>query len=95
MVARMWKALANSVEARFYSAADWERANLEMFYLHNILTEKLMSPSLWQRVQQGLNELLVSPADKRRAGIELKAAADADEEAAVLQMVKYQDKLTP
>ena len=38
--------------------------------------------------------MLISPADKRRAGIELKAAADADEDAAVLQMAKYQDVLS-
>ena len=44
-------------------------------------------------VQRGLSELLVSPADKRRAGIELKAAADVDADAAVLQIAKYQDKL--
>ena len=34
----------------------------------------------WSMVQHGLSELLVSPADKRRAGIALqKAAVDADE----------------
>ena len=36
-VRRLWTALGNSVEARFYSAADWERANLEMIFLDNAL----------------------------------------------------------
>jgi hypothetical protein len=95
MVARMWAALASSVESRFYSAADWERASFELFFANEVLEGRIpMSSSNWQRIQQGLNELLVSPADKRRAGIELKAAADPDEEAAVLQMVQYRDKLS-
>ena len=94
-VKRMWAALHKSVEARFFSAADWERANLELFFLNRMLTDDLpMSSSNWQRVQQGLNELLVSPADKRRAGIELKAAVDPDEDAAVSILARYQDKLT-
>ena len=94
-VARMWSALANSVEARFFSAADWERANLELLFLNRALEgEGPLRASDWQRVQQGLNELLVSPADKRRAGIELKAASDPDEDAAVSILASYQDKLT-
>ena len=95
MVARMWKALNQSVESRFFSAADWERANLEMFYLNQVLIGELpMASSIWQRIQHGLSELLVSPADKRRAGIELKsAAADPDEVAAVSILASYRDKL--
>ena len=94
-VKRMWAALTGSVEARFFSAADWERANVELLFLNRMLTDDLpMSSSNWQRVQQGLNELLVSPADKRRAGIELKAAADPDEDAAISILASYQDKLT-
>ena len=52
------------------------------------------APVAWGAVQSALNELLVSPADKRRAGIELQAAAsDPDEDAAVLQLAKYHDVL--
>jgi hypothetical protein len=94
LVRDLWAALQGSVEARFYSAADWQRARAELFFMNEALaSEKGLNASSWQRVQQGLNELLISPADKRRAGIELKAAADVDEDAAVLQIAKYQDKL--
>ena len=47
------------------------------------------------RRQAGLSELLISPADKRRAGIKLRSAAvDLDEAAAVTQMAAYWEKLT-
>jgi hypothetical protein len=93
IVADLWESLNNSVEGRFFSAADWQRARLEMVFIDATLNPEKMTASNWQRVQQGLNELLVSPADKRRAGIELKAAVDTDEEAAVLQMARYKEKL--
>ena len=53
----------------------------------------------WAVLQAGLGDLLISPADKRRAGIELKKAAeDPKEQAAVTQMAEYQeraDRLAP
>ena len=95
MVTSMWRALENSVEGRFLSTADWERARLEMWFINQVLTGAVeLSASNWQRVQNGLSELLISPADKRRAGIELKAAAtDPDEDAAVSQLANYHSKL--
>ena len=95
MVARMWAALDGSVEGKFFSVADWERARMEMWFLNEILTGAIdLTAATWQRVQNGLSELLVSPADKRRAGIELKkAAADPDEDAAVSQIASYKKKM--
>ena len=95
MVARMWVSLADSVESRFFSAADWDRAAWELFNANQLFTgAKSWTPAAWSQVQRGLSELLVSPADKRRAGIELKAAAsDPDEDAAVSMMADYQEKL--
>ena len=51
------------------------------------------SANQWTSLQHGLNELLLSPAIKRRAGIELKRASDADADAAVSMTAKYQQKL--
>jgi hypothetical protein len=48
----------------------------------------------WAAVQSGLSELLISPADKRRAGIEMKPVqSDPDEEAAVAQLDSYRAAL--
>ena len=53
-----------------------------------------LTPTAWSVVQHGLSELLISPADKRRAGIALqKAGADADEVAAVSLVGKYRQQL--
>jgi hypothetical protein len=84
LVTDMWKALATSVEGQFYSDADWQRARWELWYCNGLLTgERPLTAPAWSIVQHGLSELLISPADKRRAGIALrKAGADADEVAA-------------
>jgi hypothetical protein len=92
LVADMWSALQDSAEARFYSAADWERVRLELWFANE--TVRNPTAAAWACVQHGLTELLVSPAAKRRAAIELKAAVpDADADAAVSMMSKYRDKL--
>jgi hypothetical protein len=95
LVRDMWKALATSVEPQFFSAADWERARMEMFYMNGLLTgERPLTAPAWSIVQAGLSELLVSPADKRRAGIELqKAGVDVDAVAADEQIARYKTVL--
>ena len=46
------------------------------------------------RCSGGLNEMLLSPAIKRRAGIELRPqGVDVDEDAAVSMVGKYQQAL--
>ncbi|OBJ60247.1 hypothetical protein [Mycobacterium asiaticum] len=96
LIVDMWNALGGSVEAKFFSAADWQRARLELWFANKLVRQrKAISAPAWAAVQAGLSELLVSPADKRRAGIELKkAAADPDEEAAVVQLAQYQAALS-
>jgi hypothetical protein len=88
LVRDMWRTLAASVEAKFYSDADWERARWEMFYANQLLTgDRPLTASAYATVQRALSDLLASPADKRRAGIALKPpGVDADEVAAAEQI---------
>lgn len=97
LVDSMWTALQTSCESRFFSAADWERARLELWFANEAMnSDKPIPGNVWAVVQNGLSALLISPADKRRCGIELKPSnVDADEDAAILTMVKYQAKLQP
>jgi hypothetical protein len=97
MVTRMWDALQTSAEARFFSVADWERARFELLYANSLLTSgKPIPGNAWAQVQHGLGDLLVSPAAKRRIGIELRPATpDRDEIAAVSMLGTYRDKLKP
>lgn len=95
IIQRLWDVLGESAEAKFYSAADWERVRLELYFGNTILLNDKIGAMAWATFQSGLSELLISPADKRRAGIELKPkTADPDEEAAVVQLAEYQAALS-
>lgn len=95
LVQSLWQSLAGSVEGKFYSPADWQRARIEMHFLNELLTAgRTPGAQAWTAVQAGLSALLISPADKRRIGIELQAAAsDEDEDAAVASMDAWRAKL--
>ncbi len=95
LVADLWAVLGSSVEAQFYSAADWQRARLELWFAHTVMTAgQVPSANQWTAVQRGLDELLVSPAVKRRAGIELRRnGVDVDVVAAGEMVGKYKRSL--
>jgi hypothetical protein len=88
-------ALGSSVEGRYYSAADWRRARLELWFAHTVMTAgQVPSANRWTTIQRGLDELLVSPAAKRRAGIELRRkGVDADVVDAGEKVGKYKRSL--
>lgn len=94
IVQDLWDVLGESAEAKFYSSADWQRARMELFFASYTLNSDKIGAVAWAAVQSGLSELLISPADKRRAGIDMKPkTSDADEDAAVVQLAKYQAAL--
>jgi hypothetical protein len=98
LVERMWDTVVQEpCESRFYSPADWMRLRLELWHANELLTgTRQLTPTAWAAVQHGLNAMLISPAEKRRAAIEVRPVGnDPDADAAVLQIVKYQDKLKP
>jgi len=96
LVIDMWAALAVSCESRFFSCADWERARWELWYANQSMVSGRPTGSAWEAIQHGLGALLISPADKRRAAIELKPPGpDSDETAAVSMLSGYRDKLKP
>ncbi|MFI7191469.1 hypothetical protein ACIBQ0_17180 [Nocardia nova] len=95
LVVDLYESLAGSVEGQYFSPADWQRARLEMHYLNELLLgDKTPGAMAWATVQSALGDLLVSPADKRRLGIELqRKRVDADEDAAVAQIDEYRRRL--
>jgi hypothetical protein len=93
LVQSLWDALADSCEARFYSAVDWERVRLELWYADAVM--KRPTAASWSAVQSGLNALMISPIEKRKLGVEL-TPPDPAEDAAVLSLLgKYQEQLKP
>ena len=96
LVASMWDTLHESCESKFFSHADWERARWELWYANQSMVSGRPTGSAWEAIQHGLGALLISPADKRRAAIELKPPGpDSDETAAVSMLSGYRDKLKP
>jgi len=96
LVVDLWEVLGSSVEGQFYSAADWQRARWELWYASTVMTAgQVPSANHWTTIQRGLDELLVSPAVKRRAGIELRRKGIDADVLAVDEMVdKYKRSLT-
>jgi hypothetical protein len=94
LIASMWDTVQHSCEAAFFSETDWERLRLELWFANHTMASGRPSGSAWEAVQHGLNELLLSPAVKRRAGIEVTSqAVDVDEDAAVSMTAKYRQVL--
>src|SRR6476646_7988910 len=90
LIASLWATVQESSEARFYSEADWERLRMELWFTNHTMASGRPSGQAWIAIQHGLNELLLSPAVKRRAGIELKPqSVDADVVAAAEQISEY------
>ena len=97
LIADMWNTVQESSEARFYSEADWERLRFELWYANQAMrSNRPVSGHTWAAIQHGLTELLISPAAKRRAAIELKPPGpDTDAVAAVSMLGKYRQSLKP
>ena len=90
----MWQTVQPSCEAAFYSETDWERLRLELWFANHTMASGRPSGQAWIAIQHGLNELLLSPAIKRRAGIELRPqGVDADADAAVSMLGRYKQVL--
>ena len=93
----VWNTVQTSSESRFYSEADWERLRFELWFANRAMRSgRPTSGHTWAAVQHGLTELLISPAAKRRAAIELQPPGpDADENAAVSMLGRYRQSLKP
>lgn len=93
LITALWATVQESSEASFYSEADWQRLRLELWFADRSMAGGQPSANAWTAIQSGMNEMLLSPAIKRRAGIELKRAVDTDAEAADEQLARYQQRL--
>ena len=96
LVRDLWEAVQTSCASRFFSDADWQRARWELWYANQVMRDGARPANAWRVVQQGLTEMLVSPAAKRRAGIEVRpSAVDEDAVEAVSMIGRYRQSLKP
>jgi hypothetical protein len=94
LIVSIWDTVQESCEAAFYGDCDWVRLRLELWHANREMASSLPSAQAWSAIQHGLNELVLSPAVKRRAGIEVTSqGVDTDEVAAVSMVGKYHQVL--
>src|SRR6476620_5937454 len=96
LIALLWNTVQSSCEAAFYSEADWARLRLECWFANHTMGSGRPSGSAWAVIQDGMNDMLLSPALKRRVGIEVRPPVDdPDEDAAVSMIGRYRQSLKP
>jgi hypothetical protein len=93
----MWTAVHESCEARVLLRRRLGAAAFELWNANQVMRSgRPISGNTWAAVQHGLTELLISPAAKRRAAIELRPPGpDEDAVAAVSMLGAYKRKLKP
>jgi len=69
--------------------------DMELWFADRVMASGQPSAKAWAVIQHGLNEMLLSPAVKRRIGIELLPSPDEDENAAVSMIGRYRQSLKP
>jgi hypothetical protein len=96
LITSLWDTVATSCESRFFSEADWARLRCELWFADTVLKSESPTAASWRMVQRGLNDLLISPAEKRRVAIELRPPNPDSENARVISMIDgYREKLKP
>lgn len=92
---RLWKALGESGQSKFYEPSDWAFAYSLMDDLSYYKNGSKRSGQMLQTIMSSMSSLLVTEGDRRRLQIELSrpgAEADADSEK-VLVMDKWRQRL--
>ena len=89
-ITALWNTVQESCESAFYGEADWQRLRMELWYANTTMASGQPSANAWAAIQHGLSEMLLSPATKRRAGIDVRPqGVDADAVAADEQIARY------
>lgn len=72
---RMWNGLKKSGQSRFYEQTDWEFAYSLMDDLTRYKESARRSPEMLKALLSAMSMLLMTEADRRRAGVELQQEA--------------------
>ena len=89
LITALWATVQSSCEAAFFGEADWARLRMELWFADRTMASGQPSANAWAAIQHGLSEMLLSPATKRRAGIDVRPTTDADADAADKQIARY------
>lgn len=87
----MYQALTESGQARYFEPSDWQRARLMCEMVSRLLSAGKLSSMLYTAIQQDMNALLFTEAERRRVRMEIeRGSVDTSEtDAKVATMAAY------
>jgi hypothetical protein len=92
-VTALWLAMDESGQSDYYQASDWAYARVVLDELDRIRRSSRPSAEALRAVLGGLDRLLLTEGERRRARIELEAPAPEGESAAVVAIAQYRADL--
>jgi hypothetical protein len=72
IITDFWKASAESAQARYYEASDWQYLRVSLHFLNKLLNSGKPSAQMLTVVNQMLTDLLVSEGSRRRVRMEIE-----------------------
>ncbi|PWH05204.1 hypothetical protein DEO23_14075 [Brachybacterium endophyticum] len=91
---RLWKAMGQSGQARFYEPSDWAVAYSLMDDLSHYKNGAKRSGQMLQTIMSALTGLMLTEGDRRRLQIELsRPSAEDDDDSKVVVMDKWRQRL--
>jgi hypothetical protein len=68
----MYESLKQSGQARYFEPTDWQRARLMCEMVSRMLGAERLNANLYSAIQQDMNELLFTEAERRRVRMEVE-----------------------
>lgn len=91
---RLWKAMGESGQSRFYEPSDWAVAYSLMDDLSHYKNGAKRSGQMLQTIMSSLSSLMLTEGDRRRLQIELsRPSAEAEDDSKVVVMDKWRKRL--
>ena len=94
-VRRLWDAMQDSGQARFYEPSDWAFAMLVFDELDEYVLSDRKNGQILSALLSSLTSLLLTEGDRRRAGVELSRGGDgvSADDAEVTMMKEWQRRM--
>lgn len=91
IAADMFESLKQSGQSRYFEPSDWQRARLMCEMVSRLLNSERMSAVLYSAIQQDMNALLFTEAERRRVRMEIERGTvdTSEQDARVAQMSEY------
>lgn len=90
---RIWDAMGNSGQTKFYEATDWAYAQFMCDLITDYMTAGKGNGQMVSSILSGLSSLMLTEGDRRRAGVELQRVDTNAQNTIVEDMTSWADRL--